>query len=88
MSVTVVKITAPDKAGSIFNLFNSAGIITPDAAAVNKFNNIAKAITKLNIKLSNQIKVIAPMTTDQIKPLSPPTFNSLRSNTFLFCSVI
>lgn len=36
-SVTVVNNTAPDKVGSILNLFNSDGINTPDPAAAIKY---------------------------------------------------
>ena len=45
MSVTVVKMTDPDSAGSIFSLSNITGTNTPASAAATMLNSMAKQIT-------------------------------------------
>mgnify|MGYP006999719644 CR=1 FL=1 len=52
--MTVVRITAPDNAGSIFNLFNSQGTHTPDSDATSILPKMAMQIVIDSIGLLNQ----------------------------------
>jgi len=54
MSVTVVKMTDPDSAGSIFSLSNITGTNTPASAAATMLNSMAKQITNPNMASVNQ----------------------------------
>ena len=54
ISVTVVKITDPDNAGSIFSLSKITGTKTPASAAATMLNNMAKQITRPNMASVNQ----------------------------------
>ena len=54
ISVTVVRITEPERAGSILSLSKIDGITTPDNDAATKLSKIAIVIVKLNIPSLNQ----------------------------------
>ncbi len=70
MSVTVVKITEPDSAGSIFNLTSITGTKTPANAAATIFKKIAIAITAPSNGSPNHANATIPITMAHIMPAS------------------
>ena len=77
ISVIVVKITPPARAGSIFNLDNIKGKLTPLTAPIIKLIINADAITVPKKKLSNHRYTARATTVDHKIPLSIPIEDSL-----------
>ena len=77
-SVTVVRITAPDNAGSIPIRCKINGIATPDKAAASRFRTMATAIIVAIAVLPNQNQTTTATRMAQTTPLMAPTAISLK----------